>query len=53
MISSHIEFQLKYMTVIDSKADKIVDDGQGNIDLNKFLSWWFASAEELCSTNKF
>ena len=47
ILSNHMKYQLKYMEVLNGIAEKIVDNGAGQISLDKFLKWWFMELDDM------
>jgi len=47
VISEDLSYHFKFLDVVMHTADKYLADPYGNIDLNKFMQWWFADIETL------
>ena len=44
--SEDISFHFKYQELLRGGATPYVDDGNGYLDHDKFVKWWFMPAEE-------
>lgn len=42
-----MSYHFKFQDVINGTAQSFLDDGNGNIDKEKFVKWWFMTTEEL------
>lgn len=45
--SDDMSFHFKFQDVINGTAQAYIDDGDGNIDKEKFMKWWFMTTEEV------
>ena len=42
-----MSFHFKFQEVINGTAQAYLDDGNRNIDKEKFIKWWFMTTDEL------
>jgi hypothetical protein len=42
-----MSYHFKFKEVINREAQQYFDDGNGNIDKEKFIKWWFMTTDEL------
>ena len=47
VISDDMSYHFKLLDLINKKAFKYLDDGSENIDVGKFIKWWFADLKQL------
>lgn len=47
VISDDMSYHFKLLDLINKKAFKFIDDGTGNIDIDKFVKWWFADLKQV------
>lgn len=52
IISRDMSFQFKFMDLVNKKAFSYLDNGSGNIDIDKFLKWWYCKLDHLKEFNK-
>lgn len=45
--SDDMSYHFKFKEVVDREAQQYFDDGNGNIDKQKFIKWWFMTTDEL------
>jgi hypothetical protein len=45
--SDDMSYHFKFQDVINNTAQAYLDDGDGNIDKEKFIKWWFMTTEEV------
>jgi hypothetical protein len=50
--SGDMSFHFKFQEVIFGKADTYLDDGNGQIDVRKFVQWWNMDLDELFDKDK-
>lgn len=52
LLSDNMSYHFKYIDLVNKKAFKYLDDGNGDLDIEKFIKWWFCSLTELKEFNK-
>ena len=45
--SDDMSYHFKFMDVINGTAQEFLNDGNGNIDKEKFMKWWYMTTEEV------
>ena len=47
VISDDLSFHFKFLDVMTGRAQELLDDGNGNLEKIKFMSWWFADLDKI------
>lgn len=45
--SDDMSYHFKFQDVVNGTAHDYLDDGNGNIDKQKFVKWWFMTTDEV------
>ena len=49
VISDDMSYHFKFLELIDGKAFDILKDENDNLNIEKFIEWWFLPLKELSS----
>jgi hypothetical protein len=52
MNSEDMSFHFKFVDVINNTANNYIDDGQGYIDVGRFVKWWYMDIDTLMAKDE-